>query len=99
MPIEDGECLTCHQPHHSEQTLLLTDAVPDVCLTCHDGDDPAFTAKHLGLAGSQMDCRKCHDPHVSPQDGLINKNSHDPFSAGACDACHENNASREGGDK
>jgi len=86
-PAKD-ECSGCHSSHSSGFVSLLTEGMPTQCLTCHDGDDPDFKSKHLGLAGSQIDCRKCHDPHGSKDERLILKNNHDPFSSGSCDACH-----------
>jgi predicted CXXCH cytochrome family protein len=87
-PAEEGECLGCHLPHESEFASLLANEVPEICLDCHDGDDGDFRALHLGLSGSQIDCRKCHDPHVSDAEGLIQRNRHDPFEGNACSACH-----------
>ncbi|MDD4052991.1 MAG: hypothetical protein PHR28_13980, partial [candidate division Zixibacteria bacterium] len=63
--------------------------VPGQCLACHDGEDAVFKAKHLQLSGSQIDCRKCHDPHGSADAGLTLSVAHDPFTGGACDVCHE----------
>ena len=55
---------------------------------CHDGDDDSFKMTHLGLAGGQIDCRGCHDPHVATEVGLMQRNIHDPFEGKACDVCH-----------
>jgi len=47
-PLEDGDCLTCHMPHESENFALLADKYPDgpyttaspdnfaICFLCHD---------------------------------------------------------------
>jgi predicted CXXCH cytochrome family protein len=97
-PTGDGACLDCHAPHRSLEPSLLTAAVPGQCLDCHDGDGPDFRARHLGLAGTELDCRKCHDPHASAGSGLIQRVVHDPFGGGACDVCHPG-AAPEAGDR
>ena len=45
-------------------------------------------ARHLGLSGSVIDCRKCHDPHVSDIETLMQANRHDPFADDDCAVCH-----------
>jgi predicted CXXCH cytochrome family protein len=87
-PAAEGACLDCHLPHRSEQVSLLTGEVPGVCLDCHDTEDEDFLAVHLGQSGEGLDCRKCHDPHAAEGEDLIQPLRHDPFAAGACDACH-----------
>jgi predicted CXXCH cytochrome family protein len=94
-PAAEGECLSCHEAHHSPNQALLTAAVPDQCLACHDGDDPAFKALHLGLSGSQIDCRKCHDAHGAEAPRLMQANQHDPFAGNACGLCHSSVADAE----
>ena len=96
-PVADGDCLDCHNPHRSGQASLLVAVMPGVCLDCHDVEDDDFLAKHLGQSGTGLDCRKCHDPHVAEGDGLMAPLRHDPFDAGACDACHPEPAGTEGG--
>ena len=58
-----------------------------------------FMAVHLGQTGDGLDCRKCHDPHVAEGDGLLQAQRHDPFAAGACDACHPASAGTPGGNR
>jgi predicted CXXCH cytochrome family protein len=93
----DGECLGCHLPHQSGFESLLAQGVPDGCLECHDGDDAAFLEVHLNISGGKLDCRKCHDPHVSTEEGLMQQVTHDPFVGGGCEMCHPAAAEGEGG--
>ncbi len=79
--------------------MLLNEASPAICLNCHDGDDKDFKAKHLGLSGSQINCRQCHDPHVSDSDKMLNQFGHEPFISNSCDACHTETPTETGGDK
>ncbi|MEZ4652406.1 MAG: cytochrome c3 family protein [Candidatus Eisenbacteria bacterium] len=96
-PAEEGECLTCHQPHQSEEASLLTEGIPDLCASCHDVEDDDFREAHLGAVGTSVDCRGCHDPHGSKEAGLFQELTHAPFAAGGCEACHPSNP--QGGER
>jgi len=61
-PVADGECLTCHQMHRSPYKALLTNAVLDICVGCHDEPEDLSEEAHHGGEGVD-DCTRCHDPH------------------------------------
>ena len=101
-------CDNCHEstatphPQKGKQTFKLTQAVPELCSTCHD----AFGAKaHVHPPVKEGDCTGCHDPHASDQPKLLAqplmdlcttchgdkvefKNVHGPVAAGECTECH-----------
>ena len=42
-PVDEGDCISCHNPHHSPNKNLLVAKGNDLCLTCHD--DPLSNMK------------------------------------------------------
>ncbi|NIR25509.1 MAG: cytochrome c3 family protein, partial [Gammaproteobacteria bacterium] len=34
-PVIIGMCMSCHQPHQSDEEKLLTETVPGLCYQCH----------------------------------------------------------------
>ena len=104
-------CLSCHNPHSSDNEKLLTAPMPDLCFTCHDKTKFAGEAVHspvsIGL------CVSCHDPHSSSEPKLLKeavpalcytchdkgpftrKSVHPPVAGGMCTGCHSPHASGE----
>lgn len=69
-PIEEGECIVCHDPHQANNKFLLTeDFVPDLCFNCHENNMTVNKYVHGPLAGG--DCIVCHDPHASKNEFLL----------------------------
>lgn len=60
-PVEEGECLVCHNPHNSKFEGLLTAAPRSVCFECHDEEDMVEVEAHLDT--EDQTCTACHDPH------------------------------------
>lgn len=79
-PVENGECLSCHDPHQTTVKKLVKKAGKEMCFECHD--DPKEKSKfvHSGLE----DCYACHLPHAGPEEKLLVKNA-----AKLCFDCHE----------
>ncbi len=62
-PVNDGECMTCHNPHSSNQKNLLnlTDGKV-ICLSCHD-NIKQDSVVHGPVR--QDNCISCHNGHSS----------------------------------
>jgi len=84
-PAQDGECLTCHDPHSSEVRGLLTQPLPDLCAMCHDGyQQPEGDSGSVhGVITSGKSCSSCHRPHDSSLEKLLIKEPPD-----LCLSCH-----------
>ncbi len=69
-PIEDGECIVCHDPHQADNRfLLIENFLPDLCFNCHE--DNITTNKYVHGPVAAGDCIVCHNPHASKNDFLL----------------------------
>lgn len=71
VPVQEGECLSCHKPHGTSERFLLEvgeDRTP-LCLGCHDG--APFKQKFMHGPTAVGSCNACHDPHESNLKGLV----------------------------
>ena len=83
-PFEEGECLSCHNPHASEHEGVLNARQDVLCFDCHEdvGDELAeATSKHEPAVNGE--CTSCHSPHQAALDPLLLAKSPD-----LCLACH-----------
>ena len=87
-PAAEGQCESCHQPHFSRRAGLLDRSPAELCAQCHKFDEAGFKAKHQGIGPGRHHCLECHDPHGSPEPGLLLPVGHKPFLEGRCQACH-----------
>ena len=79
-PFSDGECLSCHTPHGSENEMFLIESGADLCLQCHDSySEKKFI--HGPVAGGM--CSACHNPHYSSNENLLLREGQD-----VCLFCH-----------
>ncbi|MCL5991342.1 MAG: cytochrome c3 family protein [Bacteroidetes bacterium] len=63
VPFKDGECLTCHDPHGSNQKFLLnTNDGKIICTSCHTDLD---NEKYVHGPVQKLECLACHSPHNS----------------------------------
>ena len=95
MPVRTGSCLTCHDPHTSENASLLRlpaasrEADENLCLGCHKGI-AAQVAKPTEHMAIDMGCATCHTTHKSePADrheGVFHLNQSQPE---LCANCHD----------
>ncbi len=89
-PVVEEGCLSCHNPHSSEYSLLLRDKMDVLCANCHDILEDTFQGKHGRQPVALFGCGLCHNSHGSDEDKLLNsKFRHAPFEAGECSACHK----------
>ncbi len=70
-PVANGECISCHEPHQSDNRFLLINGskglivkTADLCDSCHDGFSSLKSSAFHG-AVTLLDCSECHDPHAS----------------------------------
>ncbi len=83
LPVQEGECLTCHSPHSSAEKYLLTESpVSTLCSNCHDLELSSLKFRHKPV--NEGKCTDCHDSHQSDQSHLLK--SEQPA---LCFSCHE----------
>lgn len=86
LPLKEGKCLGCHDPHSSDPPSLLRLPDPDLCLSCHNQayrTDSSET-KNIGrlvqgkmIAHSAIEgggCMSCHQAHGSDRHSLLVEN-------------------------
>ena len=80
-PAEQGECLSCHHPHQSDNKFLLLRKGKALCLECHE-DVTAGKVKHAPAADGA--CLDCHRAHVAEGPFLLIKQG-----TALCYECHD----------
>lgn len=87
MPIREGECTSCHNPHGSKIQGRLNRPVGNLCLSCHPDlalhikeDEFQHTPVKQGM------CLKCHVPHYANIESLLAGKG-----ATLCKGCHNIN--------
>jgi len=61
VPVEAGECLSCHNPHLSKFPKLLLATGHELCFTCHDSAEILKSESHKDI--NNTECTDCHNPH------------------------------------
>jgi len=64
-----GDCLTCHDPHQSNNVKTLRQAPSILCLPCHK--EGKFLATPAHQKGEE--CLSCHNPHMGIDKNLLTK--------------------------
>ncbi len=80
-PVESGDCLTCHDPHSSENKKLLLSNTNELCSDCHDIDF-SLASQHNPVESGN--CIECHNPHESDNRSLLIRNTYE-----LCLDCHD----------
>ena len=60
-PVAGGYCTACHDPHSSENDMLLRIKGNGLCFFCHSEMRLRGTDMHSDMDG--MICTECHNPH------------------------------------
>lgn len=84
-PVENGECLACHNPHGSDHKFQLLSRGGDVCFACHDEDivKDEFVHGPAAVGG----CIACHEPHTADYEKNLRVSGAD-----LCFMCHVDKA-------
>ncbi|MDK2970501.1 MAG: hypothetical protein PWP23_256 [Candidatus Sumerlaeota bacterium] len=62
-PINLGTCIPCHVAHRSQHEHLLAEALPGLCLHCHEDTAEEAAGMEYHSVPNFEDCSACHDPH------------------------------------
>ena len=84
IPVKDGNCISCHNPHASNHKGLLKNTEETLCYTCHKSDKSggfSQTITHDPVKDGK--CLACHNPHSSTNDKLLIKKGGE-----ICFTCH-----------
>jgi len=77
-PVQEGKCTTCHTAtreadkktkHPDNLTITLSQQGADLCYMCHAPKNKKKNV-HAPIMGGE--CISCHNPHGSPNKGLLN---------------------------
>lgn len=82
-PVEEGDCLACHDPHSSDIKGLVRqeDGLSGVCFQCHD--QQAFRHRVCHGPVDAGECTACHMPHQSDNPALLTTEGRK-----LCTGCH-----------
>ena len=76
-PVKEGMCTTCHQAvqdagkggkHPGNLTITLVQQGAALCSMCHE---PKNKKKVVHAPDQGGDCTSCHNPHQSPNKGML----------------------------
>lgn len=81
-PVREGrmDCVSCHNVHGSNPSLMKTSTVSETCYSCHSEKRGPFVWEHAPVRES---CGNCHDPHGSSNRKLLNRKE-----SFLCLSCH-----------
>lgn len=83
-PVQEGNCVFCHNPHTSRHKGLLNESKEKICYTCHvKGEADNFNRTVIHDPVKAGNCLVCHDPHSSSNNNLLVKEGGD-----LCFSCH-----------
>ena len=81
-PLEEGQCIDCHNPHGSDYEFLLSGAtVAETCRECHEMNE---NVKNPHEPVAKGECDLCHDSHSSNFKNLLIEDQRQ-----LCFSCHE----------
>ena len=83
-PVAAGDCLTCHNPHGSEEPQLVRAFGAELCQGCHVDMKATLAEKRFVHEPVKEDCASCHNPHASPARYQLRQETADQ-----CFACHK----------
>jgi predicted CXXCH cytochrome family protein len=104
-PIDEDNCMGCHDPHGSDQPgLLVKTPSAGLCLTCHD--QVFADEKYVHGPVAAQACLACHAAHSSPHEKLLSNaptalclDCHTEVTPADPSAAHQHQPLEEGCDK
>lgn len=82
-PFADGKCLTCHNPHGSNNPFILVDDTASTCRSCHN--QVKYASKKMQHKPFEKGwCVVCHTGHASDVEARL----HEPQKE-LCLGCHQ----------
>ncbi len=83
-PSQKGECLKCHDIHHSPNLYLVkANPVASLCYECHDLKIPKENMIHGAVKDGE--CAACHNPHQASNKTFLKTTKLDRL----CRSCHK----------
>lgn len=61
--VAAGMCISCHNPHSSDNAKLVSGIPQELCYVCHDRGAFTKATQHSPVANGE--CTTCHNPHSS----------------------------------
>ncbi len=83
VPVKEGRCAACHDPHLSSEPKLVKEKGAALCAGCHAEIVKKATGKG-GHAPAKKGCVSCHDPHRSDSPKLLARTG-----PALCAGCHD----------
>jgi DmsE family decaheme c-type cytochrome len=84
-PVEEGECIACHDPHESPNKFQLVAKGGELCFNCHD--EELVAGKYVHGPAAVGGCIACHEPHTSDYAKNLRAEG-----SGLCFMCHTDKA-------
>ena len=85
LPVKEGECIRCHEPHSSKEIAYLRKKPQKLCLSCHKDIDE-FWKQGVAHPPAKKNCKNCHVPHASDYKFLLKNDI-----SKTCIRCHKVN--------
>ncbi|MBU1711258.1 MAG: cytochrome c3 family protein [Proteobacteria bacterium] len=92
-PVGAGVCISCHNPHGSQNRFQLQRLGADLCLICHMVKKEEFNLEVVHKP-VQEGCTVCHDPHESKMQFQLRGDGKSVSSL--CYNCHEKRSFTKG---
>jgi predicted CXXCH cytochrome family protein len=105
-PVAEGDCSSCHntteQVHPGENSIVLVEEEPGLCLQCHENPTAGMAYPHSAV---EEGCTGCHSPHqgslpkfvyqpggklclICHEDVMAGEYVHGPVKVNNCKMCH-----------
>ena len=94
--VAGGGCVSCHDPHATDQQFMLKKPINELCSGCHPGiasktmghplpNHPVSAPRERLRPGRKLTCTSCHDPHGAIHPLMLIQS---PLGGRLCRECH-----------